>query len=129
MMSRLAGSMTLLAALLGTAHAAPARLPYEPPPHAPAVYDFRGTWWFGKTYEGNDWTIVFHPDGSVTNTDGGSTYPKSGTWRSTGNSLHMDLNQKYYEFRGIVIGDRLEGDSSNVKGLRWKTTFVRIAPK
>lgn len=115
--------MTLFAA------AAPARLPFEPPPPPPDEYNFRDTWWFGKTYEGNDWTIVFHADGKVTNADGLNTYKNSGSWKSTGNSIHMELNQQYYEYKGNVVGDLLAGDSSNVAGLRWKTNFRRIPPR
>ena len=40
-------------------------------------------------------------------------------------SVYMELNQVYYEFRGTVTGDVLAGDSSNRVGLRWKSTFRR----
>ena len=81
-----------------------------------------------KTYEGNNWIIELHADGSVTNTDGPNRYPKSGFWRAKGNFLNFDLNQKYYDFKATLKGDELPGDSSNVTGLKWKTTFRRMPP-
>ncbi|MBM3997431.1 MAG: hypothetical protein FJ303_25290 [Planctomycetes bacterium] len=104
--------------------AAPVRKPLGPPPTE--EIEFRESRWIGKTYEGNTWIIVFHADGKVTNTDGSTTYKNSGNWRALGTAIHMDLNNKYYEFRGIVVGDQLDGDSSNVTGLRWKTSFRRM---
>ena len=121
-------SLTFILAMLALdAHAAPIRQPLEPSPE-PEVFNFRDTWWQGRTYEGNNWIIELHADGTVTNTDGNNRYPKSGFWRANGNSLHFDLNAKYYDFRATLKGDELPGDSSNVTGLKWKTTFRRIAP-
>ncbi|MBI3823533.1 MAG: hypothetical protein HY289_12760, partial [Planctomycetes bacterium] len=59
------------------------------------------------------------------NTDNGSKHPFSGTWKATGNSMYMELHAKYYEFRGILAGNILAGDSANTAGLRWKTSFRR----
>src|SRR5689334_14511792 len=59
----------LLLAMSAPLEAAPARPLYEPPPPpptAPNALDFRGTQWFGKTYEGTDWTIIFEPNGGIT---------------------------------------------------------------
>jgi hypothetical protein len=119
----------LLLILVGSLEGAPARLLYAPPPPVdvpPAAIDFRGTRWFGKTYENTDWTIIFEPNGGITNIENGHTY-RVGSWKSTGpNTVWMELNNKYYEYRGTVTGDILSGDSSNVAGLRWKTTFRRM---
>lgn len=117
----------LLVGLAGS-DAAPVRQPRGPLRSADAEpVDFRGTRWFGKTYEGTDWTIIFEPNGGVTNIENGATY-KVGSWKSTGpNTVYMELNNVYYEYRGTVTGDLLDGDSSNRVGLRWKTTFRRIA--
>jgi hypothetical protein len=119
----------LFVVTIGVAHAAPARLGYTPLPSpqipSPSI-DFRGTRWFGKTYEGADWTIIFELTGRVTNIENGMTYTV-GSWKSTGPmSVYMELNNNYYEYRGIVTGDILAGDSSNINGLRWKTNFKRM---
>jgi hypothetical protein len=107
--------------------AAPVRPPRGPAPSEPEQLDLRGSRWFGKTYEGTDWTIIFEPNGGITNIENGNTY-KVGSWKATGgNTVYMELNNVYYEFRGAVTGDVLAGDSSNKVGLRWTTTFRRIA--
>src|SRR5437870_4327614 len=112
---------------LAFVQAVPARPRYEPPPpEQPPMVDFRGAHWFGKTYEQKDWLIVFHEDGGVTNTDNGSEHKRSGTWKAIGNSIYIELHNKYYEFNGIVTADVLHGDSKNTAGLRWKTTLRRI---
>ncbi len=122
----------LALALVGLAvsDAAPTREPRGPlPATAPEPLNFSGTHWFGKTYEGTDWTIIFEPTGKVTNIDNGTVY-KVGSWKATGShSVYMELNNVYYEFRGTVVGDMLSGDSSNKVGLRWKSSFQRIAPR
>lgn len=120
------GTLVLLIVGPAGSDGAPARMPRGPIPPEPDAIDFRGTRWFGKTYEGTDWTIIFEPGGGVTNIENGNTY-KIGSWKSIGpNAVYMELNNVYYEFRGIVSGDVLDGDSSNKVGLRWKTTFRRM---
>ena len=84
---------TLLMLALGVAQAVPARRPYEPPPPEPEIYDFRDSHWFGKTYEMKDWLIVFHADGTVTNTDNGNIHKNSGTWKATGNTIYFDSDR------------------------------------
>ena len=65
MKCKLAGSLAWFIAVLGLAHAAPARLPYEPPPPVPAVTDVRGTTWEGKDHvEG--YRVTFEFDGTLT---------------------------------------------------------------
>jgi hypothetical protein len=120
--------LALLLVGFAVTEAAPIRQPRGPLPSAePDPLDFRGTHWFGKTYEGTDWTVIFEPNGRVTNIENGRTYTV-GSWKATGgNSVYMELNQVYYEFRGVLAGDVLAGDSSNKAGLRWKTTFQRVA--
>jgi hypothetical protein len=114
---------------LGTVEAVPARPLYEPPQKEQARYDFRGTVWQGKTYEGWVMTIVFEANGGLTYSYQNATH-KTGSWKSEGNSLYVEMNNKYCEFRGTLAGTVLEGDSWNVAKLRWKTRLTRIyAPK
>ncbi len=122
-----AAVFALLLIGLAAGNAAPVRLPREPLRVEPEQLDLRGSRWFGKTYEGTDWTIIFEPNGGVTNIENGNVY-KVGSWKSTGpNTVYMELNNVYYEFRGTITGDVLAGDSSNKVGLRWQTTFRRIS--
>ena len=106
------------------AHAIPARRPYELPNAEPERYDFRGTTWQGRTYEGWAMAIVFEPNGVLSYSYQGSS-SKVGSWKSEANILYMEMNNKYCEFRGTVTGNALQGDSWNVAGLRWKTHLTR----
>jgi hypothetical protein len=128
MKRNVAGCFALLVVGLALSDAAPVREPRGPlPSMGPEPINFSGSQWFGKTYEGTDWHITFEPGGGITNIETGRVY-KTGSWKATGpNSVYMELNGVYYEFRGVVTGDILAGDSSNKAGLRWKTTFQRLA--
>ena len=67
---------------LGSAHTAPARLPYEPEPPAKSlsVIDLRGTTWTGWN-DGvkADWVVIFEPDGIFHHRYNGNTY-RTGHW-------------------------------------------------
>ena len=111
--------------VVSVAHAIPARTPLEPPGAEIERYDFRGTTWEGKTYEGWAMTLVFEPDGVLTFSYQGSISSKTASWKSEANTLYFETNNKYCEFRGIVNGNVLQGESWNVTGLRWKTLLTR----
>src|SRR4051812_48143020 len=104
---------------LAVAQAVPARPAYAPPPPE-AVLDFRNSRWVGKTYEQQEWVIILEAKGSVTGTDSGTKI--YGNWTANGTAVYIELHDKFYEFRGAVKGEILEGDSSNITGMRWKTT-------
>jgi hypothetical protein len=114
-------------AVISIAHAVPARPLYEPPSAETEHFDFRGTVWHGKTYEGWAMTLVFEPSGVLMFTYNNST-STAGSWRSEGNTLYMEMNKKYCEFRGVRTGNTIDGDSWNVAGLRWKTHLTQTAP-
>ena len=109
---------------LSVAQAIPARRPYEPPSADSDRYDFRGTTWEGKTYEGWAMTVVFEPNGVLTFSYQGAS-SKTGSWKADANTLYMEMNSKYCEFRGTLSGNVLQGESWNVTGLRWKTLLTR----
>jgi opacity protein-like surface antigen len=111
----------------GTAHAAPARLPYEPekPKEAPAQLDLRGTRWFGFCYQDNMW-MIFEKDGTLTYGYNGATF-KNGTWNLQGTNLYFEMNEKYLEFRGSVFGNTFQGESRNVRGMRWQTRMEQTS--
>ena len=103
--------------------AVPARPLYEPArPAAPAALDLRGSTWFGKTYEKADMTILFEPTGRISWTHTNSTYT-TGSWTLQGNSVYFEMNNKYCEFRGTLTGNVIDGTSTNVNGLRWRTVL------
>jgi hypothetical protein len=110
---------------LGSAGAAPARLPYEPPQRT-APLDLGGTVWDGSPIH-EDRLIVFEPDGRLTY---GPAKHHDGAWRLEGNVVYFELNDAYRMFRGTVRGNVIQGESWNIAGTRWQTRLIRVsAPK
>ncbi len=114
-------------AALPSVHAVPARLPNDATAR-PTLdpFDLHGSRWSGSDIESGDWEITFEKDGGITYTYNGRTF-RNGSWKWQGNALYFETNQKYYEFRGMVLGDVIDGESHNVKGVRWHTSMYRIA--
>lgn len=115
--------------LVSFAHAVPARPLYEPPEHPkpPPPFVFAGTHWFGKCYADNFW-IVFETNGTLTYGYDTHTF-KNGTWKLEEHNLYFEMNNKYLEFRGVMCGDVIHGESWNVAGGRWTTHFSRMEKK
>jgi hypothetical protein len=112
----------------GAAYAVPARPLYEPVEHPrPQPIVFAGTHWFGKCYADNFW-IIFEKDGKLTYGYSGNTF-KNGTWKLQDSDLYFEMNNKYLEFRGVMCGDIIHGESWNVAGGRWPTHFSRMEKK
>jgi hypothetical protein len=119
------GVLALLIAALAVAHAAPARLPFEPPPPQADIIDLRGTIWSGWN-DGvkADWVVIFEPDGVFHHRYNGATF-KTGHWKQDGNRLYYEVNKKYCECVCTIHRDRIEGESWNVAGVRWKILLHR----
>jgi hypothetical protein len=94
--------------------------PAEPSPPPPTI---AGTTWAGNDSDGSDWTFTFRPDGLLSYKLKSST--GDGTWKQDGNTVSMDVNNKYATFNGTIAGDRMSGAASNVTGHRWTWTFEK----
>ena len=111
--------------LLGAAHAVPARPLYEPPeqPKPHTLVDFAGSHWVGKCYTDNFW-ITFETNGTLTYGYNNNTF-KNGTWKLVESNLYFEMNNRYLEFRGVMCGDVIHGESKNVAGSNFVTQFTR----
>ncbi len=84
----------------------------------------------GAEWTGNDGAVapvvVFHFErcGVLAYSYNGNSY-RNGTWKQTGNSLYFEMNNKYRECQATIRGNRIEGDSWNVQGTKWKTTIQK----
>lgn len=116
----------LVAAAFPGADASPARLPFDlaPPKHADMI-EMAGTRWYGSDIESGDWEITFEKGGKITYTYKGRTF-RNGSWQWQGDALYFETNKKYYEFRGTLQGNSIDGESWNVKGIRWHTSMYRV---
>jgi hypothetical protein len=90
---------------------------------APAL---AGSSWAGKTAEGWDMIIDFLPDGKMTVSYNGASYTKAG-WRQDGDKVYYEMNDRYCEFDGKLVGDAIDGETHNVRGKRWTTSLTRLA--
>ena len=121
--------------ILGTsfAGAVPARPRYEPPeaPKPAAALTIHGVWRGTLLTKGTSVEIGFTADGKVQysrpNKDGTGKLGSSGSWRLEGNKVIFDINQ-YSEHRGVLIGNVIEGESSNKTGLRGTFRLERVGP-
>lgn len=106
---------------VAAASAAPARPLYEPPaPPRLVLIDLRNTQWHGT--EPADRNIFFHADGSLGYLQGQKSF---GTWKITGDTIYFEFNNRYREFRGVIKGNVIQGESWNVTGKRWQTLLDR----
>ncbi len=97
-----------------------------PPAHPPEkVGDLTGTTWEGDDGPmAPDISIHFEAGGVLAYSSNGNS-SRDGTWKQTGNSLYFERNEKLRECQATIRGDRIEGDSWNVTGEKWKTTLRR----
>jgi hypothetical protein len=60
-----------------------------------------------------DGTLAYsYQNGSYTN----------GTWKQDGDSIYIEMNNKYVEYHGRISGTHIEGTASNIKKKNWTWT-------
>jgi hypothetical protein len=102
-----------LLALAGCASTPPA-----PPP------DVEGTVWEGQDPNGEEFVMHFLPGGKL-RYECGRGASEDGTWRQKGPAVFMEMNDRYGEYKGLVAGDRLEGQARNLGGRSWTLWMQR----
>ena len=108
--------------LLGPGHAGAGN---APPPKGAPVPILDDTEWVGPDLD--DGTIVtfrFEKGGGLKYCYNGTTFSK-GSWKQDGKTLYLEINDKYREMKATITGDSIEGDSWNVKDVKWKTSLYR----
>jgi hypothetical protein len=83
-----------------------------------------GSAWTGNSYEKQTMTFEFGADGQVTVMYNGSPI-KAASWKQDGDKIWFELNNKYCEFNGKIVGDRIEGQCHNVAGTRWDVVLTK----
>ncbi len=77
-----------------------------------------GTTWAGTDSEGDYYEFYFLSDG-VLHYSSPSGFYKNGTWKLDGNSIYMEMNRKYSEYEGTLIGTKIQGSAKNIAGIHW----------
>ena len=111
------------------AHGAPARplhVPPEPPKTTP-VFDVRGTAWEGSFFapSGRSVWFAFNPDGTISYRGIPHGDMATGRWTLSGNKIVFDVNN-YSHHTGTLQGDVIEGESTNVGGMRGPFRIQRV---
>jgi outer membrane biogenesis lipoprotein LolB len=60
----------------------------------------------------------FVADGTLSYSYQNGSYT-NGTWKQDGDSIYIEMNNKFVEYRGRITGSHIEGTASNVKGKNW----------
>jgi formylglycine-generating enzyme required for sulfatase activity len=82
-----------------------------------------GTTWAGQ--DGRTFTTFhFERNGILAYSYDGRLF-RNGTWKQEGDKLYFETNNKYREWRALIRGNVIEGDSWNKKGARSKTKIFR----
>ena len=82
---------------------------------------------------GTSWTVVetnssgdrdifnFTPDGTLAYSYQNGSYT-NGTWKQDGDSIYIEMNNKFVEYTGRITGTHIEGKASNIKKENWAWT-------
>ncbi len=80
---------------------------------------------------GSSWTVVetdgdndifnFLADGTLSYSYQKGSYT-NGTWKQYGDSIYIQMNNKFVEYTGQITATHIKGDASNVKGKHWTWT-------
>lgn len=77
-----------------------------------------GTTWAGKDVNDDHYVFRFLADGTVHYTTPEGSW-KNGTWKQEGDEVYMEMNDRYAERVGTIVGSRMKGRGWNVAGLEW----------
>jgi len=83
-----------------------------------SVSSLAGTSWTVVETDGDNDIFNFLADGSLHYWDGKKSYT-NGTWKQDGDSIYIEMNNKFVEYKGRISGTHIEGKAWNVKGHNW----------
>ena len=99
-----------------------------PPPDFDATTEtdsLLGTEWTGS--DGPVAAVVtfhFERGGALFYSYNGASF-RNGTWKQKGTTLYFEMNNKFRECQATIHGGRIDGDSWNINGLKWRTNIQR----
>lgn len=84
--------------------------------------DLAGTRWEGKDSD-NQYSIFIFKENGVLHYGSGSVLWTDGFWKQVGDTVFIDVNNKYAHYEATIINNGMEGNGRNIKGMKW--TFER----
>jgi hypothetical protein len=99
-----------------------ADLQNAPPPSASGtVASLAGTSWTVVETDGDNDIFNFLANGTLSYSYQNGSYT-NGTWKQNGDSIYIEMNNKFVEYQGRISGTHIEGTASNVKEHHWTWT-------
>ncbi len=83
-----------------------------------AVASIAGTSWNAIETIGFTDVFDFLSDGRLHYTCDGKDYI-NGTWKQDGDTVYIEMNNKFTEYNGLITGTHIEGTAHNVRGKNW----------
>lgn len=77
-----------------------------------------GSSWAGRDSENHDYVYHFKTNGELHYKSHTGFY-KNGTWKQNNNQVYMETNNKYSEYQGTIVGNRMQGKAWNTAGKKW----------
>ncbi len=85
------------------------------------VVSLAGSSWNVVETDGDRDIFNFMPNGTLAYSYQNGSYT-NGTWKQDGDSIYIEMNNKYVEYTGRITGAHIEGKASNIKGNNWTWT-------
>jgi hypothetical protein len=86
-----------------------------------SVASLAGTSWTVVETDGDNDIFNFLSDGTLSYSYQNGSYT-NGTWKQDGDSIYIEMNNKFVEYQGRITGTHIDGTASNVKGNHWTWT-------
>lgn len=77
-----------------------------------------GTTWSGTDSDGEYNEYHFQPDGTL-HYKIPSGFWTNGTWKQNGDSIYLEMNNRFSELDGIIRNNTMEGNGNNEEGHVW----------
>jgi hypothetical protein len=82
------------------------------------VPSVEGTMWAGKDSDDAYYEFHFQPYGEL-HYKSPSGFYTTDHWKQDGYTIYMEMTNKYAEYKGLIKGDKMEGNAWNVTGKTW----------
>jgi hypothetical protein len=70
--------------------------------------------------------ILFFREGGVLEYDRRGKHYGNGTWRQRGETIYLEFNRNYAQYKGVIDRNKITGEAQNIVGDEWRWEAVRI---
>ena len=87
-------------------------------PEETSVADLTDTKWVAFDSDGERWEFILKKNGIVESTER-DVILQNGKWRQAGSNFYMEFNNKFSQYRAVLVGNELTGEAQNIDGREW----------